>query len=269
MPDFSVAVVIPCFNQKRFLRRALDSLAGQTRAADEIIVVDDGSTEPLADVTDQYQARLIRQKNRGRSGAKNAGLQAAKSDRVIFLDADDRLLPNALAAGLSCFDRHPEAAFVYGGYVVVTRKRRETEFKPVRCHRDLVMTNWIGMIAAVMFDREKLVSCGGFDETLDMCEDWDVFLRLSRKYSFASHPEIVADYVRHDANATRDIRELRRWIAAVRSKEWERGLDIGGQEAWREGEAIWRQRVPDPVRRSLFERLARKAARAVLRPLGS
>ena len=263
----TVAIVIPCFQQRRFLRKAIDSAKGQSVPPDEVIVVDDGSTEDLSKVTDLYpDVSLVRQENRGLAGARNSGLRAAASDKVIFLDADDVLHPNAIASGLDCFREHPEAAFVYGGFCDVTRKSREQVYSPVSSHRDLVRTNWIGMIATVMFDRLKLLAHDGFDESLGMCEDWDSYLRLSRDHPFATHPNLVADYVRHDLNASSNVPELRKWIEAVRAKEWDRGLDAQDQQAWREGEELWRARVPDPKPRSLIERAARKAARRALRP---
>ena len=267
MGQATVAIVIPCFNQKRFLAKAIESALRQTAPAREVIVVDDGSNEELSGIAARYPAvTFIRQENRGLAGARNAGVRVATSDRMVFLDSDDRLLPNAVAAGLACFEANPEAAFVYGGFDILTGKRRETELQRVTGHHDLVRTNWIGMIATAMFDRRKLIASGGFDESLGMCEDWDLFLRLSREHIFASHGEIVAEYVRHQGNMSNDVARLRKWIDVVRSKEWDRGLDTDGRQAWEEGEQIWLTRVPDPVRRSRIERAARKAARALLRP---
>ena len=266
--DVSVAIVIPCFNQKRFLRKAIESALSQSIPPSEVIVVDDGSKKDLASVTSRFpEVKLIRQENRGLAGARNCGLRASTSEKIIFLDADDVLRPDAIATGLECFRRNPDAAFVYGGFDIVTRRTRTAEFQPVSGHHDLVRTNWIGMVATVMFDRARLLGCGGFDESLGMCEDWDAYLRLSRDFPFAAHANIVADYVRHDDNASNDVQELRRWIDVVRAKEWERGLDAAGRDAWREGIELWRLRVPDPVERSPLERAARKAARFVRRAL--
>ena len=265
----SVAVVIPCFNQKRFLSKAIDSALGQTVPPEEVIVVDDGSSEKLAAVTASYAGvSLICQSNRGLAGARNCGLRAASSDKIIFLDADDRLLPEAIAAGLQCFAGNPDAGFVYGGFNDVTRRGRTPCFSPVGTHRDLIATNWIGMIATVMFDRRILLDQGGFDESLGMCEDWDAYLRLSRHLRFASHPTIIADYVRHGANASSDVPELRKWIEVVRAKERDRGLDAEDERVWRDGERLWRERVPDPLPRSPARRAARRAAR-LLRSLRS
>ena len=261
----SVAVVIPCFDQTRFLAGAIESVVAQTVAAREIVVVDDGSTEDVAGVASSFSGvRLIRQDNRGLAGARNAGLQASKSDKLIFLDSDDRLLSDAIASGLECFKRNPDAAFVYGAHRIVRSDEVSRSYFPVSSHRDLVRCNWVGMVGSAMFDRARLVEIGGFDESLGMCEDWDAYLRLSRAFAFASHDTVVADYVRHQGNASNDLRRLWKWIEVVRAKELQRGLDRDDELAWREGESVWESMLgQDPAKAGLIRRAARRLARAL------
>ena len=131
LPGSSVAVVIPCYRQRNFLARAIESALDQSVRAAEIIVVDDGNEEDLSDFASSYPAiTLLRQANRGLAGARNAGLRAAKPDKIIFLDADDRLRPNAIQDGLDCFNANPEAAFVYGAYVEERDLVRRELFMP-------------------------------------------------------------------------------------------------------------------------------------------
>src|SRR5215204_5307150 len=112
-----VSVIIPCYNQAHFLGEAIESVLAQSYPHFEIIVVDDGSTDNTFEVASHYsKVRLIRQENRGVSRARNAGLRESEGSYVVFLDADDRLLPGALDAGLECFEAHPESAFVDGDY---------------------------------------------------------------------------------------------------------------------------------------------------------
>ena len=93
----TVAVVITTFNQARFLGEAIMSVLAQTRQADRIIIVDDGSSDDPASVVAQFQKiQLIRQLNRGPSAARNVGLRCCTTSHIVFLDADDRLLPTAL-----------------------------------------------------------------------------------------------------------------------------------------------------------------------------
>jgi len=116
-PTSSVAVVITTYNHAAFLDDAIRSVIRQSVPAREIQVVDDGSTDNPETVVSGYSCvRLIRQANRGLSAARNTGLEAAVCDKIIFLDADDRLCQGAIKAGLECFVCHPEAGFVYGGF---------------------------------------------------------------------------------------------------------------------------------------------------------
>jgi glycosyltransferase involved in cell wall biosynthesis len=235
----SVAVVIPCFDQAHFLAAAIESALAQWIKPAEVIVVDDGSTGHLAEVVDNYASvTLIRQYNRGLAAARNTGLAAATADKIVFLDADDRLLPTAVESGLRCFADNPDAAFVYGGYRLVEGKRESDKFRLATTRCDLIQCNSIGMAGTVMFDRLKLAEIGGFDEELGMCEDWDAYLRLTRRHGFAAHPDIVARYVWHGGNMSADRRRLKKWIEVVRQKERERGLTVEEERSWQEGREI-------------------------------
>jgi len=117
-----VSVIIPCYNHGQFLGDAITSAQRQQGVACEIIVVDDGSTDDTGRVAAGFPGvRYVRQRNAGLSAARNTGLVAATGPYLVFLDADDRLLPGALAAGVSALTRAPDAAFAYGGDVNVDR----------------------------------------------------------------------------------------------------------------------------------------------------
>ena len=258
----SVAVVIPCYRQRNFLSGAIESALDQSLPPAEIIVVDDGNEEDLFDFAASYPAvTVLRQVNRGLAGARNAGLRAAKSDNVIFLDADDRLCPNAIQAGLKCYEANPNAAFVYGAYVDERGPVRRELFMPANDRCDLLRFNCVAMIGAAMFKRAPLLEIGGFDETLAMCEDWDVYLRLSRSHPFAAHPNIVAHYVLHQGNMSNDVQELKRWMGVVRAKELDRGLGEDDLRAWRQGGSALRAIYPDATLKALAARAFRKFIR--------
>src|SRR5262249_44000760 len=139
------------------------------------------------------------------AAARNTGLAAACSESVVFLDADDLLAPAAIASGLACFRCHPDAGFVYGAYRVVNAEGvpiSEVQFEETGpdAFASFLKFNCIGMHATVLYDRERIVACGGFNETLRRCEDYDLYLRLSLKHPVASHPTLIADYRWHGAN---------------------------------------------------------------------
>ncbi|MEZ5864925.1 MAG: glycosyltransferase family A protein [Geminicoccaceae bacterium] len=213
-----VAVVIPCYRQAHLVAEAVRSSLDQDPPPAEVIVVDDGSPDDVAAAVASLGAqptiRLLRRPNGGLSAARNTGLVAARSRFVVFLDADDRLLPGALRAGLECHDAHPGAAFVWGGFRNMDITGRPFGKANLRCsgrlpYRDLLLGNIIGMHGAVMYNRERLIAADGFDESLPSVEDWEIYLRLARNHQVACHRGIVAEYRRHSlgisANAERMI----------------------------------------------------------------
>src|SRR5918993_1194548 len=96
-----VSVIIPCYNQAHFLPEAIDSVLNQTYPNYEIIVIDDGSTDDATGVARRYDnVRCIRQDNQGLPASRNIGFQESRGSYLLFLDSDDRLLPNALQVGV-------------------------------------------------------------------------------------------------------------------------------------------------------------------------
>jgi glycosyltransferase involved in cell wall biosynthesis len=255
----SVAVVIPTYNHSRFLADAIASVERQTIRAAEIIVIDDGSTDHPEDVVAQFpRVRFIRQDNRGLAAARNTGLGAVRSDRVVFLDADDLLAPDAIESGLACFRHHPDAAFVYGAHRVVNAEGVPISgVKFNELHPDpfatFLMGNPVGMHATVLYDRERIVACGGFNETLRRCEDYDLYLRLSLRYPVASHPTLVADYRWHGANMSADFMRMLKGVLRLQGAFAELARqDPVRAQAFDVGRGIWRahysQRYLDRMR---------------------
>jgi glycosyltransferase involved in cell wall biosynthesis len=244
-PAASVAVVITTYNHAAFLDDAIRSIIRQSISAEEIIVVDDGSTDhPDAVVSGYSKVRLIRQRNQGLSAARNTGLRAAVGDKIIFLDADDRLCQGAIEAGLKCFVRNSEAGFVYGGFHYVDAGGG-VKSEPI-CrdigpdpHLTFLRGNAIGMNGTVLYDRRRLLDAGGFDVTLRRCEDYDVYLRLSRNHPVANHRQTVAEYRRHGTNMSSNSLEMLRWVKHVLKRYRPLGRSGPAAAAWRQGQANW------------------------------
>lgn len=116
MGGVSISVVVPCHNYARFLPDALESIYAQTVQPLEVIVIDDGSSDGSADIAESYHAdvRVIRQEKQGISGARNAGVGAARGDLIAFLDADDLWLDDSLATRLAVFRDDPSTDCVFG-----------------------------------------------------------------------------------------------------------------------------------------------------------
>jgi glycosyltransferase involved in cell wall biosynthesis len=273
-PEERVAVVITTFNDTEFLADALRSVFAQTHAADQIIVVDDGSDQSPAHFLEGFpNVVLIRKQNGGLASARNTGLRHTTSGLICFLDADDRLKPGALAAGLACFRSCPEAALVYGGHHRIGRdgsERGPDNFKPPGNdpYATLLAGNVIGMHAAVLFRRDILLALGGYDEQLRRGEDYDLYLRIAQQYPIASHPQIIAEYRWHGNNMSRDTAQMLATILSIHDKHRPTGgyrLDF-----WLQGRRDWhdwyttRQRERWPVESTNAPKRASVASRSKL-----
>ena len=243
----TIGVVVTTYNHAHFLEDALVSVVNQTRPADRIVVVDDGSTdEPAAVVARFAGVRLIAQANQGLSAARNAGLAALDTRYVTFLDADDRLEPRAIETALACFERVPECGFVYGGHRYINRDGEllGQRYEPpgddpfVR----LLRRNFIAMHGTVTYRRACLVEAGAFDRSLKRCEDYDVYLRMARRYPIAGYADLVASYRLHDANMSADHQAMLRTALEVHARHRpEADADANVKRAWRDGRRSWRR----------------------------
>lgn len=210
MTSPQVSVVIPCFRQGRFLAGAIESVLAQTCSSIEVIVVNDGSDDDTEDVAARYggRVRYVLKENGGLSSARNAGIAVARGRYLLFLDADDLIDRRAVMSlveqmgdvddrlvmmGFRLFVDHPAAEFSQDQSPAMAAEHfsRIFDIDPVLGHRPhdlnpnrlqslpyLIYTNF-GPPHCWLCSRRMVLNIGGFDETLDACEDWDLWLRLA------------------------------------------------------------------------------------------
>lgn len=187
-----ISVVIPAYNSAAFLPLALASVRAQERSDVEIVVVDDGSTDEtpaaLAALAGD-DLRILQQANAGPAAARNRGIRESRGEWIAFLDADCYWLPGKLAAQLAVAGE--ETGIVYTGSLLVDEQGRTMATRPAivreRLIEGLIWGNLIST-SSVMARRAALLEGGGFDETLRIGEDWDLWLRLTARYEVRCVP---------------------------------------------------------------------------------
>lgn len=252
----TISVLIPAYNAADFILDALDSVSEQTRPPEQIIVVDDGSTDNTAELVQRWSIEkcvavdLIRQENKGLPGARNRGIQASTLDLIALLDADDLYFPNHLAEmeRIICSQPGIIAAFSHGITFgpAGTDSQLSARAKAIaaassvndsgvyilceKLYRSLLPGNYI-MPSGFIFRREAALGIGMFDESMRYIEDRDFMLRLSKKGSFAFLDQVTArarvhgDNITHPKNITRNTYYVLRVLEKALDQAKEHGLN--------------------------------------------
>ncbi|HJU23969.1 MAG TPA: glycosyltransferase family 2 protein [Casimicrobiaceae bacterium] len=199
-----VSIIIPCFNQGRFLPFALDSVLQQSHAQWECLIIDDGSIDDTGRIAAQHASadariRVVSQSNRGLSAARNAGLALAKGRFLQFLDADDWIAPDKLARQVAALraSEQPAAAYCFFHYAYddeVTKLHSNARSRPrlttddpaheiaLRWESDLIVPSHCFLFDSRLFHSRAI----RFDDSLPNHEDWDCWLRV-----FAPRPPLA------------------------------------------------------------------------------
>ena len=218
----------------------------------EVIVVDDGSTNHTARLVQQYPSvRYSFQTNTGLPRARNAGWRRCSGEYVVFLDADDRLVSDAASIGVSYLGARPDCAFVSGEHRYIDADGQVANGAvPIMSqhYEALLRGNYIGMVATVMFRRTALEHAQGFNPRWRACEDYDLYLRLARKFPVLTHGLLVAEYRRYGSAMSDDpARMLRAALGVLRNqRKWVRG-DITREVALATGIDYWRAYLRPPT----------------------
>jgi glycosyltransferase involved in cell wall biosynthesis len=248
--------VITCFNYGRYLLEAVESALAEGA---KVVVVDDGSTEPLPELP--VEVDLIRQENQGVVAARNAGLSRAQTPFVIVVDADDRLAPGALAALHAPLAADPGLGFAYGRMRFFGDWEGELRFPPYDPYA-LLYRHTIGLTALAR--REVFDDTGGFDPAFEQFEDWELWVNaLAHGWRGRQVDAVTVEYRRHEGSKhARDRPAYRKAFRQLREKHADlygrppRGLGPLSRPWYR---FFWGLRpVPAPVELALHRLLWRK-----------
>jgi glycosyltransferase involved in cell wall biosynthesis len=204
-----ISVIIPCFNQGRFLANAINSVYNLGYERLEIIVVDDGSTDNTRKVAQSFpHVTYFFQPNAGLPATRNTGFERSHGDYISFLDADDWYLPQALIKNLEILVNSPHAAFISGCHQV----QRKDGSLMTHCfhhtnnfYQHLLITNYIGNPSTVIYRRSTLEKFR-FNTSLAIkgCEDYDHYLSIARELPILHNPIPISVYRIHDNNMSND-----------------------------------------------------------------
>lgn len=205
----SVGVVIPTFDRAHTLARALDSVFAQTLPPQQVIVVDDGSTDSTAELVTGYSGvSYLRQENRGVSSARNLGIRHCGCDWIALLDSDDEWLPEKLGVQFEALAENPGHRLVHCDEIWIRGGRR---VNPADRHRkrggwvfEYCLPLCVISPSAAVIERSLLIEAGGFNEQLPACEDYDLWLRVCSRFPvlYVDRP-LLRKYGGHDDQLSR------------------------------------------------------------------
>ena len=181
-----ITVIIPTYNRESFLSKAIESILNQTVKADEIIIIDDGSTDNTKELIHKYSVKYIYQNNSGVSSARNHGIQLSSNAWICFLDSDDIWEENKLEKQIAFHNKNPHILFSHTDELwifnnkVIKQKKHQLKSQGF-CFQKNIANTIIGA-STVIINKKIFDDIGYFDEELSVCEDYDIWLRILIKY---------------------------------------------------------------------------------------
>lgn len=203
-----VSAIIPCYNSSSTIGRAIDSLLQQTVVIEQIIVINDGSTDDSLKVIQDLQKIhdsivVVDQKNKGVCAARNAGIEIAKGKYLLTLDADDYFENTFVEKALLEFEKDERFGAVMCGYVRVVNGKKIIPYIPPEITLESCLMN-NGALACLLLKKEAVVKAGLYDEQMKLgYEDWDLNIRILKEgYRYGVVREILFNYT--DSIASRN-----------------------------------------------------------------
>jgi len=210
-----ISVVIPTFNRIRLVARAIDSVLKQSLNPYEIIVVDDGSDDGTSEmIQNKYKSiKLIQQQNNGVSAARNKGIEHAKGDWIGLLDSDDEWTEKKLENQADRLIKTPEYDFCHTNEIWIRNGVRVNQRKKHKKYGGYIFGKCLDICrispSSVLFRKNILDHIGWFDSQLPVCEDYDLWLRITSEYRilFIDEPLIIK-YGGHDDQLSHSVESI-------------------------------------------------------------
>jgi glycosyltransferase involved in cell wall biosynthesis len=195
----TVSVIIPTYNRMDVLKNAIESVLAQTYQDFELFIIDDGSTDNTREMLAEYGERVtyLFQENRGVSSARNLGIRSSTGRFVAFLDSDDVWLPEKLERQVAIMEQNPDLQLCHTEEIWIRRGVRVNPKKKHKKHSGYIFQYCLPLCvispSSVMIRRTLFEKIGDFDESLPACEDYDLWLRITKEYPvyFIEEPLLI------------------------------------------------------------------------------
>lgn len=201
-----VSAIIPCYNAASTISRAIESVLNQTTTVDEIIVINDGSTDnSLEEIQGLKKLHdsivVIHRDNKGVCAARNAGIELAQGTYLLTLDADDYFEDSFVEKALLEFKKDKDYGAIMCGYVRVVNGKKVTPYIPPQITLESCLMN-NGALSCLLFKKEAVVKAGLYDEAMHLgYEDWDLNIRILKEgYRYGVVREILFNYTDTDSS---------------------------------------------------------------------
>ncbi len=228
-----ISVVIPTYNYASFIGQAIESVLSQTRLPDEIIVVDDGSTDETEMVVARFgnSVRYIKKANGGVCSARNTGIESSTGNFIAFFDADDICHPTRFEKQLAKFAEDSAIGLVHcgireiDGIGNIIRVNLDGKEGWVAEEMLLLKPVVVGPGGTIIVRREAVSAVGAFNERLEIYEDWEFCYRIANKYKIGFVSEALVDYRLHGHNSHLNLEKMEKSLEIA----FAQAFDAGGE----------------------------------------
>ncbi len=201
-----VSICIPTYNRKEYLKQTLESVYAQTYGNLEVVVLDDGSTDGTGEmlVESGWPLKYAWQENKGDAAARNVLIGMAEGEYISFLDSDDMLFPDSIEMMVNAIPNDAKNTIIYGPYTAIDSDGKPQHRKRKKLYSgnitEQLFENILVHTCGSLFPKDKLESANGFDESLPVCSDYDLWLRLSLDCEFTAINRPMFKRRRHPDN---------------------------------------------------------------------
>ena len=236
--DLKITVVIPTYNRSNTIVKAIESIQNQSYPVDEIIIVDDSSTDDtkirVQAINDDRIRYFFLEQNRGAAGARNYGVAQARNDMIAFLDSDDVWHTDKIEKQVAVKREHAEFRLIYSAYVRIYNDSSKEIHPDMSGEKKLdgdmlsqiLFENTVGT-PTILMEKKLFEEIDGFDDGLRSLEDWDMVIRASQKTKFGFVPEVLVDAPYMDNGVTANINEYFRSRCLMMQKYRQEYLSTG------------------------------------------